>query len=255
MVESMRAAGIRTMEDPIAPGLPYFTGYKDEKVFDWDQYFEAILQLYAGFEHTYIRNVVTLFLNSQECSGHTVRTFPRAFWFQDMAKPFLAQLTLLLARAGDDMEWFTPELFLRMKKFLMHWLFAHDRRKAGLSTWDCAQSTGMDNHHERAGSFFDNYCEGVDLNCYLVRECEAYALLCDRLCENGRRMRPRGGDLPGTGPPAARGDQPRCGAWDDRDGMYYDYHAVELRPIRVKYVGAFASLWAKVADAVRRAGW
>ncbi len=112
MVEPMRAAGIRTMEDPIAPGLPYFTGYKDGKVFDWDQYFEAILQLYAGFEHTYIRNVVTLFLNSQERSGHTVRTFPRAFWFQDMAKPFLAQSTLLLARAGDDMEWFTPELFL-----------------------------------------------------------------------------------------------------------------------------------------------
>jgi hypothetical protein len=247
MVDLMRG-GVHTMDDACAPGLPYYTGYVDGKVFDWDQYFESILQLYAGFEHTYIRNVVTLFLKSQERDGHTVRTFPRAFWFQDMAKPFLAQSTLLLARAGDDLKWFTPELFWRMKKFLMHWLIDHDRRGAGLSTWDCAQSTGMDNHHERAGSFFDNYCEGVDLNCYLVRECEAYALLCDRL------RAAMGGECDREAATFRAFARQRREAinrwcWDPREGIYYDYHAVERRPIRVKYVGTFAALWAKVADA------
>jgi putative isomerase len=247
MVELMRG-GIRTLEDNSAPDKPYFTGYSYGRLYDWDQYFEAILQLYGGFEHTYIRNAIILFLENQAPDGHVVRSLPKAFWFRDMVKPFLAQMTLLLVKAGDDLAWFTPELFWRMKCYLQHWLYEHDVRKAGLSVWDNSGSTGMDNQHERAGSFFDNYCEGVDLNSYLVRECEAFARLCDHL------RKTMGGECDREAAAFRKKAQQRREAinrwcWHDGDGLYYDYHALESRPIPVKHVGIFAALWANVANA------
>lgn len=42
-----------------------------------------------------------------------------------------------------------------------------------------APHTGMDNQHERAGFWLDRFSEGVDLNCYLVRECRAFATLAE----------------------------------------------------------------------------
>jgi len=39
-----------------------------------------------------------------------------------------------------------------------------------------APHTGMDNQHERAGFWLDRFCEGVNLNCTLVRECRAFGL-------------------------------------------------------------------------------
>ena len=38
------------------PDLPYYTGHPSGYIFDWDQYFEAILQRYAGFDGELIQN-------------------------------------------------------------------------------------------------------------------------------------------------------------------------------------------------------
>ena len=52
-----------------------------------------------------------------------------------------------------------------------------DINKNGLSEWMSAPHTGMDDQHERAGYWGDRQCEGVDLNCYLVRETLAFSKL------------------------------------------------------------------------------
>ena len=46
-------------------GLPYFTGYSYNVLYDWDQYFEAIVQIYMGWPSEYIKNGVQLFLQNQ----------------------------------------------------------------------------------------------------------------------------------------------------------------------------------------------
>ena len=50
-------------------GRPYFTGYAYQTLYDWDQYFEAILQIYMGWPPDDINNGVTIFLDYQQESG------------------------------------------------------------------------------------------------------------------------------------------------------------------------------------------
>lgn len=57
-----------------ATGLPYFTGYSYNVLYDWDQYFEAIVQIYMGWPSEYIKNGVLLFLQNQH---------ERAGWWLD----------------------------------------------------------------------------------------------------------------------------------------------------------------------------
>ena len=47
----------------------YFTGYENGTLFDWDLYFESILQLYAGWPTYYARNGILLFLDQQREDG------------------------------------------------------------------------------------------------------------------------------------------------------------------------------------------
>jgi hypothetical protein len=136
-IDSLMQNGIMTEE---VSGMDYFTGYAYKTLYDWDQYFESIVQVYMGWEPDYIKN--------------------------------------------------------------------------GLSEWMSAPHTGMDNQHERAGFWHDRNCEGVDLNCYLVRETRAFARLAKSLWEGA-----------GTNSHSA-------GQWK----------------IPVRYVGAFAPLWAGVAS-------
>ena len=65
----------------------YFTGYVYKTLYDWDQYFEAIVQIYMGWPSDYIKNGVTIFLDHQEESGMIARSVPSneyhgagAFW-------------------------------------------------------------------------------------------------------------------------------------------------------------------------------
>ena len=222
-----------------------FTGYPEGRLYGWDQYFEAILQIYAGWELTYIQNSLKIVLERVERDGFVPRTFPRVWWGMFHAQPFLAQQALLLLRAGDGLEWFYPEYFYLLKKYLLYWLRDLDVRGQGLSVWDHAGHTGMDNQYERAGVFHDAYCEGVDLNCYLIRECEAFAILSERGAAlkqaplEAGQWRERAERL--------RGAVNRW-CWNEEDGLYYDYHAREDRPIPVKYAGTFAALWAGAPD-------
>jgi glycogen debranching enzyme len=229
------------------PLPPYFTGYEQGTLWDWDQYFEAIIQLYAGFPTDYIINAIKIYLSRQLESGHIHRSVPRGggetyhkhtpHW-----KPFMAQEIVMLLQTGDTLDWLKKEdRYERLKKYLVYWLINRDVRGAGLSVWEEAGHTGMDNHYERAGQWGGEtaFCEGVDLNAYLVRECQAMSVIakCFGHSEDKEFFEQAGAD---------RAAAIQRDLWHEEDGIYYDFHAIKKEPINLKYVGAFLPLWSGV---------
>lgn len=227
--------------------IPYFTGYSSGVLYDWDQYFDAIVLLYCGFSTQYVRNGVRIFLARQDEDGFIPRSIPEdggPTHHKHLVhfKPFLAQQVLLCRQADGEMPWLSQDDYQRLCKYLLYWLNNRDVRGAGLSVWQDAGHSGMDNHTERAGTWDgdNSYCEGVDLNCYLVRECRAMATLADLL------------DRKDDAAMFAELAERRIAAirqwlWSEQEGIFYDYDARRNKPIPVKHVGIFSALWANVA--------
>lgn len=72
----------------------------------------------------------------------------------------------------------------------------------------------MDNQHERAGWWYDSFCEGVDLNAFLVRECRAMS-----------RVAALRGDPDSAAFFAAEAERVARAVqtlWDEQDGIFYD---------------------------------
>ncbi len=242
-------------------GRQYFTGYSYKTLYDWDQYFEAIVQVYMGWSSELIRNGVTIFLDHQLESGHIARSVPgNQFHDPEHVKPFLSQIAMLIFNAYGEKDWILDNhYFSRLQKYLDYWLVDMDGNSNGLSEWMSAPHTGMDNQHERCGWWLDRFCEGVDLNCYLVRECQAFAQLAlmkgktdlsDLYLKKSGELSSRIGSM----------------MWDDSEGFFFDHNARLGEPImsrhaswastinndpgeliRVKSVSAFTALWAGVA--------
>jgi hypothetical protein len=242
-------------------GRPYFTGYSYKTLYDWDQYFESIVQIYMGWPPDYIKNGVLIFLDHQRETGLISRSVPSNECHDpEHVKPFLAQIALLVHKAYGELDWIATEpYFARLRKYLDYWLRDMDGNGNGLSEWMSAPHTGMDNQHERAGFWLDRFSEGVDLNCYLVRELRAFARLATLVGK---------GDLAAeyAGQAEELAGRIRVMLWDEEDGFFYDrnarageypmsryagwasaLNASTCERIRVKSVAAFAALWAGVA--------
>ncbi len=242
-------------------GREYFTGYSYQTLYDWDQYFEAIVQIYMGWPGDYIKNGVTIFLDHQQESGMISRSVPSNPWHDpEHVKPFLAQIALLVYRAYGELDWIAQEpYFSRLRKAIDFWRLEMDSNGSGLCEWMSAPHTGMDNQHERAGYWLDRFCEGVDLNSYLVREMRAFARLA---ALSGR------GDLAGSyqAEADALAERMRALMWDEEEGWFFDRNARAGEAlmsrhagwassfntsadglIRVKSAASFAALWAGVA--------
>ena len=244
-------------------GRTYFTGYSYKTLYDWDQYFEAIVQIYMGWPTDYIKNGVMIFLDHQRESGLISRSVPSNEQHDpEHIKPFLAQMALLVEKAIGERDWtqsVAEPYFSRLKRYLDYWLIEMDGDGNGLSEWMSAPHTGMDNQHERAGFWGDRFCEGVDLNSYLVRECRAFARLATRAGQDALAAEY-------AAKADARAERIRALCWDEADGFFYDRNArADQYPmsrragwasalnagagerIRVKTVAGFAALWAGVA--------
>lgn len=229
------------------PLPPYFTGYPEGILWDWDQYFEAIALFYSGFPTDYIRNAVKIYLSRQKESGLIERSVPRGggecyIKHRVHFKPFLAQMALLCHHVDGELNWLNKDdRYERLKKYLVYWLKDMDVRGAGLSVWQEAGHTGMDNHYERAGEWGKEqfFCEGVDLNVYIVRECRAMAAIAEVLKKPAdKRLF--------LSWAKQRTDAIQRDLWNEKDGLYYDFHATKKSRIDVKYVGAFLPLWADI---------
>lgn len=258
-IDSLMKNGILT-ED--ITGMKYFTGYSYKTLYDWDQYFESLVQIYMGWKPVYIKNGVILFLKNQKDNGFIARSVPSNEWHDpEHVKPFLSQIACLVVDAYGEKDWILQEpYFSKLKKYLDYWLNDMDINKNGLSEWMSAPHTGMDNQHERAGYWLDRGCEGVDLNCYLVKECKAFAKLA-RLAKNEKLAKEYEKKA------EERANTIRILLWDDKDGFFYDRKVDKDKPlsksswigaqmnarsngmykIPVRSVSAFTTLWAEVA--------
>lgn len=226
--------------EPIT-GKSYFTGYEYKTLYDWDQYFEAIVQLYMGWDTTLIKNGVTIFLDMQEDDGFIPRSVPRCEGGQgdEHVKPFLAQIALLIYKQEKDLSWIGTMYYEKLKNYLLYWLDTKDKDKNNLSIWDSAPHTGMDNQHERAGWWYDCFSEGVDLNSYMVRECRAMTEISKikGKTDDAKYFEERADVI-------AMAVQT---LWNEEDGIFYDRNEKTGETLKVKYVGVFATLWAKIA--------
>ncbi len=240
-------------------GKKYFTGYSYNTLYDWDQYFEAIVQIHLGWDTTYIKNGVTIFLDYQQDDGFIMRRIPsflneaqeremrpeiRYITQQEdkeMVKPFLAQIALLVYKQEWDLSWITPQYYDKMKKYLNYWGTAMDRNGNGLSTWNSGPHSGMDDQIERVGGWGSCHSEGVDLNCFLYREWTAFSLIAGIL-----------GNREDEELFAAKATQLkhliREKLWCEEDGFFYDLHEATGDFIKVKSSSGFAPLWAGIAS-------
>ena len=120
-LDTLMKKGILT-ED--VSGLKYFTGYSYKTLYDWDQYFESIVQIYMGWPSDYIKNGVIIFLKNQKESGFIARSVPSNEWHDnEHVKPFLAQISCLVYDAYGEKDWILQEpYFTKLKKYLDYWL-------------------------------------------------------------------------------------------------------------------------------------
>lgn len=219
-IETLLKRGIFT---DAGTGLEYFTGYAYQCLYDWDQYFEGIVQLYAGWDARWITNGIEIFLANQKPNGFIQRCVPALpCQVTEHVKPFLCQIAVLVDKAGKGSAWLTDAHMEKLRKYLDYWLVDMDSTGLGLSEWQSAPHTGMDNQHERAGYLEDRLGKGVDLNCYLVRECRAFARLAGLkghagLAADYRRKADE------------RAAEVRACMWDEETGFFYDLNTRACR--------------------------
>lgn len=219
----------------------YFTGYDYKTLYDWDQYFEAIVQIYMGKPAEHIINGVTIFLDHEHPDGLIVRSVPEARKRNEHIKPFLCQIALLVFNNYNETAWLNEFYFQRLQKYLDYWLIQMDGDQNGLSEWMSAPHTGMDNQHERAGWWFDRKSEGVDLNCYLVKELRAFATIAESL---GKKNIARLYRLKAN----RKVELIQSKLWDEKTGFYYDNGYKTGMLIKVKSISGFSPLWAGIAN-------
>lgn len=232
------------LRDP-KTGRAFFTGYSYKTLYDWDQYFEGIVQLHMGWGTRYICNAVRIFLAYQEEDGfirRCVNLEDGAYAqeeYREMVKPFLAQLAWLCCREDGHVRWLEGEGFRQLEAYLRWWIVQGDPDENDLSVWRSAMHSGMDNQHERAGKWRADFCEGIDLNVYIYRECLAMARLARQL------------QLPDKATLYTQLAACRARAvqtlWCEEDGCYYDRDARSGAPIRVKTAAMFFPLWGGLA--------
>ena len=96
-------------------------------------------------------------------------------------KPFLAQTALLGCRQEGKYNWLEGKYYEGLKKYLEYWIWHCDADRNGLCFWDGSDHSGMDNQSLRLGYDGVMEYEGVDLNCYLVRDLWAMGELAQEL--------------------------------------------------------------------------
>jgi len=226
----IRTRGIRSFNNR----ADLVRGYSYDEFYDWDLYFENLYLSYYGVSR-YCRNNLEAFLDQQLPCGFVGRTLIQPRMRQHF-KPFLAQIALLGSRQTGRFDWLVAKYYGRLVKSIDYWFWYQDFDKNGLAVWDSADHSGMDNQDRRAGATYSMAVEGVDLNCYLVREYQAMVAIAAALGYAGdaKEFAAKAEAL------SARINEVM---WDQSDGFYYDRHEHRGELVRVKSVAGFTPLW------------
>ncbi|QVY65992.1 trehalase family glycosidase [Polaribacter sp. Q13] len=220
------------------------TGYRYEQFYDWDLYFENIYMSYYGISKYNFDNLEGFFA-VQHPDGFIKRSFgPKLFGADHHFKPFIAQIIVLGSRQTKNWEW-AKKYYQKTQLYLKHW-FEYDTDKNGLAYWSGQQKgawsgasdhSGMDNQNTRTLGL----SEGVDLNCYLVRELQAMAVIAKELgkhkdAKNYLKHADKLKKLINKY------------LWDEASGFYYDRNEENGKTTFVKSVSGFTPIWAGVAS-------
>lgn len=223
-------------------GEKLLTGYSYGEYYDWDLYYENIYLSYYGIS-AYCFSNLNVFLNLQHENGFIPRSFgTKNYGAKEMFKPFIAQIVLLGSLQKEEFSW-AEKQYPKLKKYMQRWM-EYDTDGNGLMYWgefdtgeNGAYHSGMDNQFSRTVG----RSEGVDLNCYLVRELDAMAVIATQLqktddAENfskqARALRHKINEI----------------LWDETTGFYYDRNEATGETTKVKAISGFAPLWSKVAS-------
>ncbi len=213
----------------------YLTGYSYLAFYDWDLYFENIYQSYHGVSDFCFSNLEKFF-EVQQPNGFISRTFGCWGLVDELFKPFIAQTALLGTYQTGDWSWLR-KYYGHIKKFLEYWFTFKDKDRNGLCYWDNALQSGCDNQDSR----FTGSGEGVDLNCYLVRELQSMIVIAEHLgfSEDKKEFEDHCGNLISL---------INSQLWDPETGFYYDRDEKTGRRITIKAVSGFTPLWAGLAS-------
>lgn len=230
---------IETQGVPVGLNADLMTGYSYGEFYDWDLYFETIYLSHFGVA-TYCRTNVEAFLDRQLNCGFVARTLidPR---MRQHFKPFLAQTALLGSKQFGSFLWLKGKYYDRLAKYIDYWRWFCDFDNNGLSVWDSADHSGMDNQVLRAGPLNTMTVEGVDLNCYIVRELDAMAAIADKLDMKTDSVQWKN-------QAAALRKLINDVMYGEEDGFYYDRDERTGQLIKVLSASSFTPLWAGVCD-------
>jgi glycogen debranching enzyme len=223
-------------------GEKLLTGYSYGEYYDWDLYYENIYLSYYGISDYCFSNL-NVFLSLQHENGFIPRSFgTKNYGAKEMFKPFIAQIVLLGSLQKEDFSWAESQ-YPKLKKYIHRWM-EYDTDGNGLMYWgefgtgeNGAYHSGMDNQFSRTVG----RSEGVDLNCYLVRELEAMAVIAvqlqkpddaDNFWKQAKALTSRINEI----------------LWDKATGFYYDRNEETGETTKVKSISGFAPLWSKVAS-------
>ena len=228
-------------------GLVYPTSYANI-LYGEELYFDSIALLYYGLHQPAIDGI-HMFLRSQREDGFICRRIDpdrrrtQSRWGplenEEHCKPLLAQIAQIVAGAIGGLSWLLSDDLTRIERYLDYWLTACDIDRNGLSEWSSAPHAGADTQFERVGTWRSRYCEGVDLNCYLYRECLAVSGLARTLGKTTMAAK--------FTQEAQRKKQRILELWDPTDSFFYDRDRRTGKPIRVRSGAPFLTLWAGVA--------
>ncbi len=210
------------------------------EMYDWDTFFVGI-RLGVDGKTDLWKGCILNFLAQTKPDGYTPRTISPTRYsdYPDQCKPFLAQGAYLASKTDGDFSWITPEVFNKLASTLNYWE-THRRKPDGLFVWRRAVETGADDT-VTVLSAPPMSVEGVDLNCYLVREYKAMGLISEKLgkVEEAEKYREKSENL---------GKLINEKMWDKKDNLYYSLDSRTGNPIRIKDWTCFLPLWAGISS-------
>ena len=244
--------------------LDYYSAYGDN-LYDWEHYFDSIALAHFNAE-IYSINGLRMCLHNQRDDGFICRHIKGtgagvagggdestmsselaaigAMWEkleqEEHFKPFLCQFALMVSRMRGHADWIKPEEFKKLRSYLDHWLFDCDRNGNGLSVWASSSHSGADTQHERMGTWKSWFCEGVDINCYIYRECLAAARLAEAL-----QLKDDADHF--LAQVENRKNKIQALMWDEAEGFFFDRNEKTGEVIKVKTAATFLPLWAGIA--------
>jgi Glycosyl hydrolase family 63 C-terminal domain len=221
----------------LVPSGPYF------QLFDWDTYFMGVALSYRKGMGKPLATSVEDFLEfvdeNADDRGYTPREIaPNGLWaLPEMCKPFLAQSAVRASLTMKDFQWIAP-YYKRLADTLQFW---EDTRQSpdGLFRWFNGVESGVDNNpgvSDRPAAT----TEGVDLQCYIVREYLAMAIIAAKLSKTAEaaKYQQKAAIL-------ARLIQKKM--WSPADEMFFNVDSRTGHFVRVKEWTDFVPLWAGVA--------